>query len=64
LVPIDPSGFYDRSIGIHTPSEPVFVVSLLFAILAVVGYFVDSSFAFVMAMFAYIVVAIGVLLEI
>ena len=54
----------DVKIGIHTPSKPVLVVSLLFAILAVVGYFIDSSFAFLMAMFAYIVVAIGVLLEI
>ena len=54
----------DVKIGIHTPSKPVLVVSLLFAILAVVGYFVDSNFAFLMAMFAYIVVALGVLLEI
>jgi hypothetical protein len=51
-------------IGIHTPSKPVLVLSLLFAIIAAVGYFVDSSFAFLMAIFAYIVVAIGVLLEI
>ena len=42
---------------------PSVVVSLLLAILALIGYFVDSSFAFI-AMFAYIVGALGVLVEI
>ena len=51
-------------IEIHAPSKPAVVVSLLLAILALIGYFVDSSFAFSIAMFAYIVGALGVLVEI
>ena len=50
-------------IGIHARKPPV-VVSLLLAILALIGYFVDSSFAFLIAMFAYIIGALGVLVEI
>jgi len=46
-------------IGIHTPSKPAVAVSLLLAILALIGHFVDSSFAFLIAMFAYIVGALG-----
>ena len=51
-------------IGIHAPSKPTVVVSLLLAVLALIAYFVDSSFAFSIAMFAYIVGALGVLVEI
>jgi hypothetical protein len=51
-------------IGIHAPNAPPVVVSMLLAILAVTGYFGDSSFAFFIAMFAYIVGALGVLVEI
>ena len=51
-------------IGIHSPNKPPVVVSLLLAILALIGYYVDSSFAFFIAMVAYIVGALGVLLEI
>ena len=51
-------------IGIRAPNKPPVVVSLLLAILALIGYFVDSSFAFCIAMFAYIVGALGVLVEI
>jgi hypothetical protein len=51
-------------IGIHAPSKPALVVSLLLAILALMGNFVDSSFAFFIAMFAYIVGALGVLVGI
>ena len=51
-------------IGIHTPDKPAVVVSLLLAILALIGYFVDSSFAFSIAMFAYLVGALSVLVEI
>jgi hypothetical protein len=51
-------------IGIHAPSKPAVVVSLLLAILALIGYFVDGSFAFFIATFAYIVGALGVLLKI
>ena len=58
------SGAPTMKIGIHAPSKPAVVVSLLLAILALIGYFVDSSFAFFIAMFAYIVGALGVLVEI
>ena len=51
-------------IGIHAPDKPPVVVSLLLAILALIGYYVDSSFAFFIAMFAYIVGAVGVLMVI
>jgi hypothetical protein len=51
-------------IEIHAPSKPVVVVSVLLAILALIGYFIDSSFAFFIAMAAYIVGALGVLIEI
>ena len=51
-------------IGIHAPSKQAVVVSLLLAILALIGYFVDSSFAFLIAMFAYLVGALSVLVEI
>ena len=52
-------------IGIHAPSKPAVVVSLLLAILALIGYYVvDSSFAFFIAMFAYFVGALGILVEI
>jgi len=51
-------------IGIHAPSKPALVVSLLLAILALTGYYVDSSFAFFIAMVAYIVGGLGVLLKI
>jgi hypothetical protein len=50
-------------IGLHAPSKPALVVSLPLAILALIGYFVDSSFAFFIATFAYIVGAFGVLLK-
>ena len=51
-------------IGIHSPNKPPVVVSLLLAILALIGYYVDSSFAFFIAMFAYFVGALAILVEI
>ena len=51
-------------IGIHAPDQPPVVVSLLLAILALTGYFVNVRAAFWIAMFAYIVGALGVLVEI
>jgi hypothetical protein len=51
-------------IGIHAPSKLALVISVLLATLALIGYFVDSSFAFLIAMLAYIVGALGVLVEI
>ena len=51
-------------IGIHAPDKPPVILSLLLAILAVAGYFVNAPAAFWIAMFAYIVGAAGVLVEI
>jgi hypothetical protein len=50
-------------IGIHAPNKPPVVVSLLLAILALIGYFVDTPAAFWIAMFAYIVGALAVLVK-
>jgi hypothetical protein len=50
-------------IGIHAPNRPPVIVSLLLAILALIGYFVDTPAAFWIAMFAYIVGALAVLVE-
>jgi len=51
-------------IGIHAPDKPPVVVSLLLAILALIAYFVNTPAAFWIAMFAYIVGAVGVITEI
>jgi hypothetical protein len=51
-------------IGIHAPSKPALVISVLLVTLALIASFVDSSFAFFIATFAYIVGALGVLVEI
>ena len=50
-------------IGIHAPSKPAVIVSLLLAILALIGYFVNTPAAFWIAMFAYIIGALAVLVE-
>jgi hypothetical protein len=50
-------------IGIHAPNRPPVIVSLLLAILALIGYFVDAPAAFWIAIFAYIVGALAVLVE-
>ena len=50
-------------IGIHAPSKLAVVVSLLLAILALIGYFVNTPAAFWIAMFAYIIGALAVLVE-
>ena len=51
-------------IGIHAPDKPPVILSLLLAILALTGYFVNVRAAFWIAMFAYIVGAAGVLVQI
>jgi hypothetical protein len=51
-------------IGIHAPSKPALVISVLLATLALIASFVDNSFAFFIATFAYIVGALGVLVKI
>jgi hypothetical protein len=58
------SGALKMKIGIHPPSRPPVVVSLLLAILALIGYFVNTPAAFWIAMLAYIAGALGVLVEI
>jgi hypothetical protein len=50
-------------IGIHAPNRPPVIVSLLLASLALIGYFVDTPAAFWIAIFAYIVGALAVLVE-
>ena len=50
-------------IGLHAPNRPPVIVSLLLAILALIGYFVDTPAAFWIAIFAYIVGALAVLVE-
>jgi hypothetical protein len=50
-------------IGIHAPDKPPVVVSLLLAILALIGYFVNTPAAFWIALAAYIVGALGVLVD-
>jgi hypothetical protein len=51
-------------IGIHTPSWPVVIVSLVLAILALIGYFVGSTdVGFWIAIFAYVVGALGVMVK-
>jgi hypothetical protein len=51
-------------IGIRAPNKPPVVVSLLLAILALIAYFVNTPAAFWIAMLAYIVGALAVLVEI
>jgi hypothetical protein len=50
-------------IGIHEPSKPVIIVSLLLAGLAIVAQFAGSPLAFWIAIFAYLVGALGVLVK-
>jgi hypothetical protein len=50
-------------IGIHEPNRLVVIVSLLLAVLAVIAQFVGSPMAFWIAMFAYVVGALGVIVK-
>jgi hypothetical protein len=51
-------------VGIHTPSWPVVIVSLILAILAIIGYFVGAiDVGFWIAIFAYVVGALGVMVK-
>jgi hypothetical protein len=51
-------------IGIHTPSWAVVIVSLILAILALIGYFVGAPvLGFWIAIFAYVVGALGVMVK-
>jgi hypothetical protein len=50
-------------INLHAPSMPVFVVSLVLAVLALLGYFVTlpyiTLYGFLLAIIAYVVLALG-----
>ena len=50
-------------IGIHEPNRLAVVVSLSLAVLAIIAQFVASPLAFWIAMFAYVVGALSVLVK-
>jgi hypothetical protein len=50
-------------IGIHEPNKLPVIVSLLLAILAIIAQFVASPAAFWIAIFAYVVGALGILVK-
>ena len=51
-------------IGIHAPSLLVVIVSLLLAVLALIGYFVGATVVgFWIAILAYVVGALGVMVK-
>jgi len=51
------------NINLHAPSMPIFVVSLVLAVLALLGYFVMipyvTLYGFMLAIIAYVVLALG-----
>ena len=51
------------NINLHAPSMPMFVVSLVLAVLALLGYFVMipyiTLYGFLLAIIAYVVLALG-----
>ena len=50
-------------IGIHEPNRLAVIVSLSLAVLAIIAQFVASPLAFWIAMFAYVVGALSVLVK-
>jgi hypothetical protein len=50
-------------IGIHEPNRLAVIVSLSLAVLAIIAHFVGSPLAFWIAMFAYVVGALSVLVK-
>ena len=50
-------------IGIHAPNKLAVIVSLVLAVLAIIAQFVASPAAFWIAIFAYLVGALGVVLK-
>ena len=50
-------------IGIHEPNKLAVIVSLSLAVLAIIAQFVASPLAFWIAMFAYVVGALSVLVK-
>lgn len=50
-------------IGFHEPNKLAVIVSLVLAILAIIAQFVASPAAFWIAIFAYLVGALGVLVK-
>ena len=52
------------NIEVHAPSQIVLVVSLALAVLAIIGWFLDSAdIAFWLAIMAYVAAALGTLVK-
>jgi hypothetical protein len=53
----------DMNLNLHAPSMPIFMVSLVLAVLALLGYFVSipyvTLYGFLLAIIAYVVLALG-----
>jgi hypothetical protein len=51
------------NLNLHAPSMPIFLVSLVLAVLALLGYFVSipyvTLYGFLLAIIAYVVLALG-----
>lgn len=60
-------GEKDMNLNLHTPSVPIFVVSLVFAVLALIGHVVLIPFVtlygFWVAIIAYVILAVGVVMR-
>jgi hypothetical protein len=54
----------EKNMNLHTPSVPLFVTSLVFAALALIGHFVLIPFitlyGFWVAIIAYVILAVGI----
>ena len=57
----------ENSMNLHTPSVPLFVTSLVFAALALIGHFVLLPFitlyGFWVAIIAYVILALGIVMK-
>jgi hypothetical protein len=57
----------EKNMNLHTPSVPLFVTSLVFAALALVGHFALIPFitlyGFWVAIIAYVILAVGIVMK-
>jgi hypothetical protein len=57
----------EKDMNLHAPSAPIFVVSLVFAVLALIGHGVLIPFVtlygFWVAIIAYVILAVGVVMR-
>jgi hypothetical protein len=57
----------EKDMNLHAPSVPIFVVSLVFAVLALIGHVVLIPFVtlygFWVAIIAYVILAVGVVMR-